>query len=237
MGITIHWEGKTNSLRVAKEVVEFVKGFAQALRLEWREYEDVGVVAEIVVRNTTGEIDFKSLMFCPNSEIDRYTRIVEESECFGVIADFPEPVNIETFDFTFFRLGNEWITQGCCKTQVFSEEELPNLYAHIMLIAILLTIKSTWMPDLEVDDEGDFYIPLDKKEREEYAINNLPEDFRDRYLKLKPFNFKELARNHGYLSMLIQLTAEAIRESLGGEYEVKVGERIVVKQNDLSDFT
>ena len=55
--------------------------------------------------------------------------------------------------------------------------------------------------------------------------------FADYYMKLKPFNFVELARAHGTLRNLIDLTAKALRE-LG--HDVDIG--VELKQTDLSDY-
>ena len=233
MGFTIHWEGSTRSLKNAKASVEFVKQFAHALGLIYHEYEDVGVVVEDRIYKENGEIYYKWISFYRDRERDSIKEeyILEESECFGVIVIFPEPVNIESFDFQFFKHGRLWKTRGFCKTQVFRDEEIYNLYAHIVLTSILMTIKHTWIPNMEIWDEACYYLPIDKRERKKHVEEHIAEGYRDYYMKLKPFNFLELAKAHGALRDLINLTAEALRE-LG--HDVKVG--VELRQTDLSDY-
>ena len=84
---------------------------------------------------------------------------------------------------------------------------------------------------MEIWDEACYYLPIDKRERKKHIEEHIAEGYRDYYMKLKPFNFLELAKAHGALKDLINLTAEALRE-LG--HDVKVG--VELRQTDLSDY-
>jgi len=233
MGITIHWEGSTRSKKKAEASIEFVRDFARALNLRYEEYEDIGVVVENRIYRSSGELWHKWIDFCEDSKRDFIggEYVLGESECFGVMVDFPEPVRIETFDFRFFKYEKKWITRGFCKTQVFSDDEIYNLHAHVVLVSMLATIKNTWILNLEISDEAFFYLPLDEKEKKKHIEKRVTEKYRDHYMKLKPFNFEQLVKEHGLLSRQIHATADALR-SLGVNLDVGVK----LKQENLNDY-
>ncbi len=70
-----------------------------------------------------------------------------------------------------------------------------------------MTIKYTWIKDMEIIDEGDFYIPLNEEEKKIFIEKHINEDFREEYLKKEPFNFETLAKNHFGLAKVINIIA------------------------------
>ena len=73
---------------------------------------------------------------------------------------------------------------------------MSNAIAHIVIISLLMTIKYTWIPDMEIVDEGEFY-PY-----------NLNKD------KLHGgFNYKTLLDNNGYLMDIINKIVDVLTKN------------------------
>jgi len=211
MGVTIHYEGKTD-LETAKTVVDFVKQFAEALHLPYRYYGMDGVVAINRIYKQNGEIYHEWFSFYEKEFAEQNRVKGEESVKFGVVLNFKPPVQVESLDIGFYKHGNDWVLKGFCKTQVFNSDEMHNLYAHIVIVSILMTIKHTWIKDLEIFDEGSFYLPIDERERERYVEEHITEEYRDEYSKLKPFDFRHLIEAHGCNLEIINAFADALRD-------------------------
>ena len=165
MGITIRWKGYTESKETAKQVIQYATFFAESLGWNVRGFTEKGYA--------TQEEDIEFLTFYTKEqvrELNIKTKDMEESTNIGIVINPPKPFETESIVISFFNYKNKFWIKNFCKTQVFGEEELPNLVAHQIIINLLKTIKETWIPNLEIYDEGEFY---------------------------ETNNFKVLSKNHG----------------------------------------
>jgi len=197
MGITIHWNGNTKSKKAIKETLKYAEFFAKSLG--WNvKYLNTKVVAHkerAHLENKTIEWITTTPYEMAKDYINDYIEPEITNE-FGIAIDPTEPFNTETICITFFKYKGKYWIKDFCKTQVFNQEETPNLIAHQLLITMLLTIKNTWIPNLEISDEGDFYLPLDEKEKEKYVKEHIRKEAWNKYMKMGPFNFKNLVESH-----------------------------------------
>jgi len=211
MGITIHYNGKTKDYETAKKVIEYAKLFAKALDIPYVEVDEkVGIVKEIV------KMDKEYEFYNPYTYdiIKRWNlKPIEDSRRFGIIIKLFPKFKTEDLAITFYKFRDEYILNDFCKTQAFNPNEINNLIAHQLIILLLLTIKHTWIKDLEIIDEGDFYLPIDTEERKKFAEGHINEEFRDEFMKREPFNFETLAKNHFGLAQFINLIASALAEN------------------------
>ncbi len=212
MGITIHYSGKAKDYETAKKVIEYAKLFAKALDIRYTEVnEKVGIVKEIVkLKDKTYEFyNAYDLEYIKkfNLNVEEYTRK------FGIVIKFSDKFKTEDLAITFYKFRNEFILNDFCKTQAFNPNDIKNLIAHQLIILLLLTIKCSWIKDMEIVDEGDFYIPLSEEEKKIFIEKHISEDFRDEYLKKEAFNFETLAKNHFGLAKVINIIASALAEN------------------------
>ncbi|MEM0148422.1 MAG: hypothetical protein QXN16_00540 [Candidatus Micrarchaeaceae archaeon] len=214
MGITIHWKGETDSRETADNVISYVKFFADSLG--WpNEYIKYKSIAD----------DYFGFIYNDSIDSDRAKKIKalnninkEEGETEGIRITLPKPFNTEIVDILFYPWHGKLRMDGFCKTQVYNDEELPNLIAHQLITSMLLTIKNTWMPDLDIYDEGEYYLPITQKERAAY-IKDIPKEEQKYYKDLLPFNFKRLIEAHGENLNLINKTADLFKKVDGMSFE------------------
>jgi len=210
MGVTIHWEGSTEQQHIAIAVVHFAIKFAEALGWQCETFNEKGYAGKSRIYDTEGKLKYEWLTYDKQKEWAGCDH--EPSDCFGVVINPSDPFNTESIVIKFFRYKGKWHIKDFCKTQVFRTEEAPNLFAHIILDSMLLTIKHTWIPDLEISDEGNWVLPLTRQEREAYAAKNITEAYRQKYIERQPFNFGELTKAHGANLKLINSMSDELKK-------------------------
>jgi len=221
MGVTIHYEGRTKDFDKVKKIVEYVTFTAKNLGWEVIPIEEEGYVVYEPIVNVWGKRVGYFIDFYPKDK-DVWGEIKKPSKRIGVIVRLPPPYYTENFKVTFYKDEDEWVWKGFTKTQVFSEKELPNLTAHQILVSMLLTIKKTWLPDLDIVDEGDYYVPLCKEERIKIAEKEISSpEYREKFINMEPFNFERLVENHigtlRYINALVSALAESLPPGFGIE--------------------
>lgn len=213
MGVTIHYKTDIDNLDTAIETVEFVRLYAAALHIPHKIYhEDGRVRVERMMDFETGDQMDELLMFYTEEQAVNWDMDGEISKKFGVMLNFSKPVQIETFDFGWFKYQDSWHLRGFCKTQVFDSREMSNFYAHITIIGILMTIKQTWISNLHISDEGDYYLPLDKGKRDRWIDEHVRDGYKERYRAMEVFDFKNLVEAHGENLDLIKLTLADLKD-------------------------
>lgn len=206
MGITIHYDGATKNLGDIGNILGYVTFFAKSLKWEIEPFKEKGIARiEKVFDWDTGKVSFQWLSFVPDKYLKRdgvkvtkdYLKKVdgEKSERFGVVVNPSDPFVTESFVISFYKYKGEYHLKDFCKTQVFSEKERPNLIVHQILIGVLLAIKNTWLSNLDISDEGDYFVPFTRKEREVYAKKSISEDYQKAFIEKEPFNFEELVKS------------------------------------------
>jgi len=216
MGITIHWKGKTKDRDTAIKVVNFATEFANALKWDVIPFNEKGYAGTWKIYDE-GKEKIIAQGISWESKRDFIGNDAQESIKFGVVINPPDPINTESVEISFFEYNDELIIQGFCKTQVFNDNEIYNLYAHIIICTLLKTIKNTWLNNLEINDEGDFCIPADRSERIRWADKHLVEPFNKQYYDAKPFDFKLLVKAHrGNLDVINNLNKLLTGKDIGG---------------------
>jgi len=151
MGITIHYEGSTGDKEKAKKAVAFAGFFAKSLDWEVEPYQKEGIAYMEKFRRRNKE-DIEFLTFKSDEILGRYEekpkgeRTIKE----GIIINPSSPFDTESLEIAFFRYKGKYRITDFCKTQVFRDEEKPNLVAHQLIITLLLTIKNSWIPNLKI---------------------------------------------------------------------------------------
>jgi len=146
----------------------------------------------------------------------------KSTEKFGISIHPKKPFITESIEIAFYKYKGKYHINNFCKTQMFGMEECPNLVAHQLIISLLLTIKHTWIRDLEIIDEADYYLPINKKERVEYVREHIKEEYQEQYLQKDSFDFMTLTESHGANLSVINKFCKVLTE-LG--YDVKKGFR------------
>jgi len=213
MGIAIRYEGETSDINKIKEIIQYAVFTAKSLGWEAVPIEEEGYVVEekLTIPEENKVIKFK-LFYSKELYKKLMLKNGKESYRFGVIINPREPFKTESLEITFFRDGDKWVIKGFTKTQVFDESFMPNLVAHQIIITMLLTIKYTWLKDMEIVDEGEYYVPLKEEEKEKIAKEHIAEEYRERFMKLEPFDFKRLVENQLMLGKIINMFASAIAD-------------------------
>lgn len=162
MGVTIHWKGSTKDEDVALKVVNYAYFMAEALKWDVKLYKEQGIVQIDKVFNESRKVEFAFPTFYGNEMIRKMEERGEKvkgvkSYIFGVIINPPPPMNTESIEISFYKYRGRYEMKAFCKTQVFNEKEINNIVVHQVLALMLKTIKSTWIPNLYIDDEGEFY--------------------------------------------------------------------------------
>jgi len=214
MGLTIYYSGKTKDLDKIRKIVEYVAFTAKNLGWEVIPIEEEGYVRDVIIRDEKGNVVSTSKYFVDKKTYERMKYAGgRPSKRIGVIVN--PPYKVESFSVLFFRDNDEWIWQDSTKTQVWTEKDLPNLVAHQIIANMLTTIKKTWLPDLEITDEGEYYVPLCKEDRIKYAEKRkLPPEYREQFINMEPFNFERLIENQLRYSRIIGALASALAEAL-----------------------
>ena len=129
----------------------------------------------------------------------------KENTRFGIVINpVMKNANTESIAITFFEDNGTYIIDDFCKTQVFNDNEINNLFVHIILISMLTTIKHTWIKNLSIDDEGFYYLPTD-------------------YENMSPFNFEQLARMNGQNLGMINKAEEMFSGKKGTKKSALLG--------------
>lgn len=198
MGITIHYEGSVDNKETIKEVLGYTKFFCDNIGWETKKVMKEGKGYYSKVYNQNNEVEHKWLKFSEEGKYEEIGKEEEESVKIGLVLNPNKNTNFNTewFEISFFKYEDKWHLRDFCKTQVFSEEERPNLIAHQIIITLLKTIKNSWIENMEIKDEGDYLIPFSKEERKEYAKESIREGYREEFVDKKPFNFNELVKSH-----------------------------------------
>jgi hypothetical protein len=196
MGVTIHWKGSTKDKDIALKVIGYVSFMASTLNWKVVPYSEEGIVQVEKIVNESGEVVYIFPYFYGNEMIREMEMRGEKvkgtkSYIFGVIIDPPPPIHTESIAITFYKYKGRYEMRDFCKTQVFHNEETGNLVVHQILILMLMTIKNTWIPNLEIFDEGEFY---------------------------KKWNYRILEDNHSVVAGLISDFIKAFKD-LGYEVE------------------
>jgi len=192
MGVTIHWKGSTKDKDIALKVIDYVSFMASTLNWKVVPYSEEGIVQVEKIVNESGEVVYIFPYFYGNEMIREMEMRGEKvkgtkSNIFGVIIDPPPPMHTESIAITFYMYKGRYEMRAFCKTQVFHNDEIGNLVVHQILILMIMTIKNTWIPNLEIFDEGEFY---------------------------KKWNFEILEDNHSVVAKLISKFVEEF-ENLG----------------------
>jgi hypothetical protein len=137
MGITVHWEGSVKDKETADKIISYAKFFADSLGWpnKYRKFPSIAYAYDTGLKDRDGT----PILSVFNQEIDP-----------------KDPMHTESICISFYPWKGEYKMKDFCKTQVFSDKQMPNLIAHQLLISMLQTIKNTWMPNLEIYDEGKF---------------------------------------------------------------------------------
>ena len=213
MGVSINYEGRTKDLDKVKKVVEYATFTAK--NLGWRviPVEQDGYVVEEIIKDDKGNVVCRFKMFYEKEKYEKMgLKNGVPSKRIGVI--IKSPFEVDEFNVSFYKDGDDWVLQDSIKTQVRSEKDLGNLTAHEIIANMLTTIKQTWLPDLEIFDEGEYYVPLTKEERKKFAEEHIAEEYRERYINLEPFNFERLAEIQLASAKALSSLASALAESL-----------------------
>lgn len=153
--MNIYWRGDIDEEN-AWEVLRFVEGFARSLGFPYLKYYDRGY--SIKVSYVTEDREERSSVYVKDSDltyIDCDSDKPVRSERRGVYIQIPLRAD---FDIYVFRTDKgRWILEGMCKMGFASEDEPDAIYAHIIAVALLKTIQDTWIPSLEIVDEGGVY--------------------------------------------------------------------------------
>ena len=155
MGITVHWEGSTESEEAVKRVIQYVEFFAKSLGWEVKRFTEEGYAGMETAEEVYEFPDFYTKEQARDFNIK--SEDMEESVKEGVIINPTKPFYTETIEISFFKFKGKYWMKDFCKTQVFGREEMANLVAHQLLVSLLEAIKETWMPNLKISDEGGFY--------------------------------------------------------------------------------
>ncbi|MEM3858778.1 MAG: hypothetical protein QW478_05155 [Candidatus Micrarchaeaceae archaeon] len=217
MGITISWEGETDSRETADKIISYAKFFADSLGWpnEYVKYKSIASDFSGFVYNEPFDEDkAKKIKDYLNSHPTANYH-AEEGETEGIIITPPKPFKTESIAILFYPWRGKLRMADFCKTQVFEDENISNLIAHQLIINMLLTIKNTWMPNLEISDEGDYYLPITEKEKEAYIKDHISGEYQEEYRNLKPFNFEKLTEAHGGNLRLINYTADLFKKAIG----------------------
>ncbi|MGC8980630.1 MAG: hypothetical protein ACP5KL_03940 [Thermoplasmata archaeon] len=215
MGITVHWKGSVKDRDTALKVITYARFFAETLDWKVQTLLENGYVVMEKVITEKETYEFES--FVESEFADRFDKnYMKRSSKFGVIIDpnVKDTIRTENIEISFYTYRGRYTMKGFTKTQVFNENEVGNLVVHSILVLMLLTIKNTWVPNLEIYDEGDYYIPLDHKEWEEW-VNGFVEEYRDTVRSLRPFNYEHLIEEHSSLSMMIGALKSKLEEVFG----------------------
>jgi hypothetical protein len=172
MGCTIFYKGETDTVSLGK-ILNYVKLMTKGLNWKYFEVDNLIATTSVQSSNTTFCLSIGRLFENAEKVYERGLRF-HSSETYA-----------ESIDFVFVKYGDIWKIETWCKT---NREPL----THQLLIWMLVTIKETWMPNLEIDDEGSFYIPSDPNEHEEW-VNRFYPEYRDENRPKQAFNFIELA--------------------------------------------
>ncbi len=204
MGITVHWKGEVEDRGIAWKVIDYAVFMATVLGWEIEPIKGDGILARYIIKTEVAKsMNIKS---------------IGKSEKFGVIINpnVKKNINSDDIEISFYSYRKKYIMEGFSKTQVFNEGEVGNLVVHSILILMLMTIKNTWIPGLEITDEGEYYIPTDEKEREEW-LEGYVEEYRESAKSLKPFNFEHLEETHSELSIFISSIKSELEKVFGKE--------------------
>ncbi|MGC8646503.1 MAG: hypothetical protein ACP5T9_03100 [Thermoplasmata archaeon] len=219
MGITVHWAGEVDDKDIAFKVITYAKFMADVLGWKVSLISESGYVIEEIVK--TEKKNFSFWHFVEKKYADRYGYgYRKRSVKFGILIDpnVKGNINTEDIEISFYSFGKKYVMDGFTKTQVFNESEEGNLIVHSILVLMLLTIKNTWIPNLDINDEGEYYVPMDSKEREEW-LQGFIEEYRDTAKSLRPFNYEHLMEEHSNLSLMIG-SLKSLLEGLVGEENV-----------------
>jgi hypothetical protein len=212
MGIAIRYKGKTKDLDKVKKVVEYATFTAKNLNWQVIPIEQDGYVVEEKFKDEKGNVIYRFKTFYDKETYkEKGFKKGTPSKRIGVIINPPFRIK---FIVAFYKDGDDWVIDDSTRTQVWSEKDLGNLTAHEIIANMLTTIKQTWMPDLEIIDEGEYYVPLTKEERKKFAEEYITEEYRDKYINLEPFNFERLVQNQLGSARIISALASALAESL-----------------------
>jgi len=203
MGITIHWDGSVKDKDTTLKIISYARLFAESLKWENTLINEKGIVMDTIIKTNKENYTFKTYIEKEQSlKMNIDPKYKYNTYRYGVMINPSEPINIETIHIVFYEYYGEYIFKDFCKTQVFSEKETSNLIAHQLLISMLETIKSTWMPNLNILDESDYYVPTEPNELEKW-LNDFYPEYRDAKKKLKPYNFEVMLESHTELKNMI----------------------------------
>ncbi len=221
MEVTIHWEGSVKDKETVDKIISYAKFFADSLG--WKtEYVKYPSVTFKEYGFNSANMEKPAYTFIANYDKEAYKKShsgnyysnpkypeeAEQGETEGIIINPAKPFNTESIDLKFYPYKGEYRMNSFCKTQVFSDEELPNLIAHQIIISLLETIKSTWMPNLKIYDEGDFYKSKEdqskrslEKNIKDWKENNYSQADIDKWVQeakeWHPYDYNTLAKAHG----------------------------------------
>ena len=215
MGITIHWDGSVKDKETVDKILSYAKFFADSLGWDAEYVKYPSVAYKWVVKDTNGKNVERGIINDERKEGNHLPVAAsdpEAGETEGIIINPSKPFHTESIALEFYPYKGEYKVHSFCKTQVFSDKELPNLIAHQLIISLLETIKSTWMPNLKISDEGDFYKSkedLSKRTLEKnvkyWKENNYSQATIDKWVKewvkeakeWHPYDYNTLAKAHG----------------------------------------
>ncbi len=236
MGITIHWSGEVDNKETADKIISYAKFFAESLGwpVEYVKYPSVaykdytymsGHMEKPAYTHITNhdEETYKRFRSGHRDLNPRYTEEAEKGETEGVIINPPKPFNTESIAIEFYPWKGKYRMGTFCKTQVFNDKEIANVIAHELIISMLETIKSTWMPNLHISDEGDYY----KKSRHDlnkdikyWKKNDYPEKDIARWVtewkETEPHNFETLMKSHGSNLAVIHGMGKTLEKTFKG---------------------
>ena len=233
MGITIHYRlekpltNTKSNKELIKKIIGFVKETADKFGYENFVCEnEKGFCQKSITKGADGKEDLNywtSEFFNEDSnyneaykesgfkENENQKKVIFNSICVNnkVNGEFMS----ESFEVGFylnpFTKKIMWFGSGFTKTQIFNAREtIPNLKFHIYIIKVLEQIKLRFLPDLYINDEGDFFFTEEERQEqvkswEKHLKNkNSPyNDIAEKHLKkwkmIKPYNFKNLVEAHG----------------------------------------
>lgn len=211
MGITIHWEGSVKDKETIGKILSYAKFFADSLGWEAKYVKYPSVAYKWVIKDTKGNVTYSGIS---NDERKEGNHLpvdgsdTEAGETEGIIINPAKPFHTESIGLEFYPYKGEYKINSFCKTQVFSDDYLPNLIAHQLIISLLETIKSTWVPNLKIYDEGDFYKSKEDQSKKSLEKNikywkehDYPQADIDKWVKeakeWQPYNYNTLAKAHG----------------------------------------
>lgn len=155
MGITIHYKGSINDLALIDQIQQEMVDICQSMNWEyhlWNEDQSKPYDAELIHTNsgakTEGHIPLRGISIITDPENESLDLLFNPQ---GQLSSFM--LEILKHNGTLSKDHN-WI---------FVKTQFGSVDSHIAIVKVLQYLKQTYIPDLEVKDEGEYWETGDKE--------------------------------------------------------------------------